>query len=167
MLVQVTALSALAGVLLVLHPTPGHSQDPCPPYPRARGDWGRTYQEPDTAYLLNFPLIAGDTSIRVGADGVVWVYEGKLLAVRWERAGLTPERLAGFISAHRARLMGALSDSEPSRTTCVLQFPIPFGWRAMDSLVNVVRRWPGVLSAEPVRSGRAGRPLPADTARRR
>lgn len=153
---RAVALLAFACGLSALAPASGSAQDPCPPFQRPRGDWGPSYREPDSLFILNFPLVEGDPSIRVGADGIIWTYEGKLLAVRWERATLTRERLASFLAAHRARLLGALPDSEPSRTTCVLQFPVAPSWPALDSLADVVRRWPGVLSAEPVRKARAG-----------
>lgn len=130
------------------------AQDPCPLLIRPRGDWGPSYEEPDTIFLLNAALQPNDPSIRIGPDGVHWTYHGKLLAVRWERSSLTRDELARFIAAPGARLQGALPDSVASRTTCVFSFPIALGWEALDSVALVIRRWPGVLSAEPVRSGR-------------
>ncbi|MDX2122141.1 MAG: hypothetical protein SF070_13940 [Gemmatimonadota bacterium] len=163
---RVVAPLAITLALNAVAPRLARAQEPCPPFQRPRGQWGPWYQKPDTLFILNFPLVEGDPSIQVGADGIIWTYEGKVLAVRWERTTLTQERLAGFLAAHRARLLGALPDSERTKTTCVMQFPVAATLSALDSLAEVVRRWPGVLSAEPVRTGRAGRPLPADATHR-
>ncbi len=141
------------------------AQEPCPLRVRSRNDWGPSYEQPDTNFLLNTSLEPNDPSVRIGADGIHWVYHGKLLAVRWERTSLTRDELARFIAAHRARLRGALPDSVASRTTCVFSFPIAFRWEALDSVALIVRRWPGVLSAEPMRSGRWVPGSPMDSTR--
>lgn len=144
----------LGAAILVWAPGVAGAQDPCPFLVRPRGDWGPGYEMPDTDFVLNTALTGKDSTIRIGPDGIHWTYHGKFLAVRWERATLTPAVLARFVAAHRARLLGALPDSATSRTTCVFSFPIAFRWEALDSVALAVRHWPGVLSAEPMRSGR-------------
>ena len=144
----------LGALALAWTPQSAGAQEPCPLRVRSRNDWGPSHEQPDTNFLLNTSLGPNDPTVRIGADGIHWVYHGKLLAVRWERATLTPQVFTRFVTAHRARLRGALPDSVASRTTCVFSFPVAFGWEALDSVALVVRRWPGVLSAEPMRSGR-------------